>query len=260
MYIAQKISYFGDEFSHTHAAAVSLFGGQELVPCSSISGVIKSVYEGQSKLAVVPLENSIEGTVNESIDAIAKYSLYIVKELPLPIHHSLIVLTGVGIADIKRVYSHPQALSQCREYLQGTLPGAQLEAVAYTSMGLKKLDSESGAIALHASSGEQHVLAQNIEDCKNNVTRFVVVSSSPLTSGAKASVMVSTPDKVGALAELLRVLADLNVNLSHLESRPNREKLGGYNFFIDFETNGKLNTILEALSNKSAALKFLGSY
>ena len=167
-----KIVYFGDEYSHTYAAALKIIEetglkGCQTVGCETVFGALERVKRGDAELCVVPIENSFEGTVVATVDALAEFELQIGYELTMPIRQNLIAKRGVSLDDIKRVYSHPQALAQCGGNLKRLLPDAVAESVAYTSAGLELLNDESAAIARAPKKG-QVVLAESIEDSNEN--------------------------------------------------------------------------------------------
>lgn len=256
-----RIGYFGDENSHTYAAATAFARGMAscaFVPFPSVSQALAAVGEA-CDLAVVPVENSIEGTVAETEDCLGHTGLFIAAELVLPIRQALVVING-GTADkIERVYSHPQALAQCREHIKALLPHATPTAVAYTSAALDLVDEHSAAIARVAKAG-QTVLIDDMGDAPHNRTRFLAVSKTPRTAGNKASVMFSLVNEAGALVNVLRVFEALGVNMTKIESRPDKKQMGSYVFYVDFTfEKGQLGGILAALTQKTD-VTFLGRY
>lgn len=258
-----KIAYFGDEYSHTFACAASLFTDAAFTGKTTVRAALESVKAGEADLCVVPIENSVEGTVTETLDGICEKSLYIVGETVRPIHQHLAAKAGAKIEDIRTVYSHPQALSQCRQYLERYLPAARCEAVAYTSMGLTLLTTPDRAAVARTVPEGCVLLAENIEDSPHNATRFVTVAGKPRFSGDKASVMFGTPNRPGELLQALTVLRDQNLNMTKIESRPQKAGLGGYVFYVDFLFDGSraaLDNLLSALQEKTVHLKFLGQY
>lgn len=263
-----KIVYFGDEYSHTYAAALKIIEetglkGCQTVGCETVFGALERVKRGDAELCVVPIENSFEGTVVATVDALAEFELQIGYELTMPIRQNLIAKRGVSLDDIKRVYSHPQALAQCGGNLKRLLPDAVAESVAYTSAGLELLNDESAAIARAPKKG-QVVLAESIEDSNENSTRFVAVrADAQKERGNKASVQFSTENKPGAL---LKVLAELNargLNMTKIESRPAKKKMGQYVFFVDFMFYGsgsELDSLIKTLAAQAEDMRFLGRY
>ncbi|MCI8434751.1 MAG: hypothetical protein HFK10_02165 [Clostridia bacterium] len=254
------IAYLGDEYSHSFLAA-QRFGGVDLKPYKSITAAVEAVANGETQAAAVPIENSIEGSVRECLDALTALPVYMAAETVLPIEHCLIGTADARPETVKTVYSHPQALSQCRAYLERA--GLESVAVASTSEGLQRVtDSTTGAIARCARPG-QKVLAEHIEDYANNATRFVLLKNTPSTVGGKVSVMFETVNAPGALLKALTVIADFGLNMVHIESRPKKGAMGRYIFFVDFLFGGdkeELLHVLDVLSRQTGYLKFLGRY
>lgn len=252
------VAYLGDEYSHSYAAA-KRFGGT-LAPYPSIRAALKAVADGIVDRAAVPIENSLEGSVRETLDGLNELSLYIAAEETQVIRQHLIGLAG-GTADkIKRVYSHPQALAQCRPFLE-TL-AVEAIAVGSTSEGLSRIRSaEEGAIARAPKPG-QIVLQEDVQAGVNE-TRFVLVAKAPSFTGGKVSVAFETANRPGALLTALEVLKGFGLNMVKIESRPGKKGLGRYVFFVDFLFDGPkdgLMAVLAALSEKTSFVKFLGKY
>ena len=261
------IAYFGDKLSHTYAAAVSLFASGAHSECdfigySTVYDALNAVKRGECDTAVVPIENSFEGTVTASEDALGQFGLYIVGETVLGIKQNLIALPGVSLRDIKKVYSHPQALAQCRASLRKLVPNAAAVEVAYTSAGLDMLDSHSAAIARVPKEG-QVFLCDGIEDSSDNCTRFLAVRAKPALTGEKVSVLFSAENKPGALLDALEELRVRGLNMTKIESRPSKKKMGTYVFYVDFivpDGEGELASVLEALEKKTRGVQYLGRY
>ena len=259
-----RIAYFGDKNSHTHAAAQALYkSGGSFTGYDTVRGVIGAL-DGGADIAVVPVENSVEGYVNETLDCLLKESIYVAREVILPIHQSLVVFKGAKAEEIKTIYSHPQALSQCRNYLSKHFPHATLTASRSTSDGLKKItDKSTAAIARSAGDGNTEILTANIEDYDSNTTRFLALSKSPSFSGDNCSIVFETANVPGALAAVLNVIAKAGLNMTKIQSRPAKTKLGRYIFFVDFiftQDKEKLMSFLAQLQSNTAMLKFLGKY
>lgn len=263
---AVKISYFGDTRSHTFAAVSFLLGeegakGYETDGCETVYEALRRVRDGESDAAAVPIENSFEGTVTATEDALGDLRLYIVREIVLPVRQNLIVKNGVTLKDIRRVYSHPQALAQCRATLRSLLPQAVTEQVAYTSAGLDKLDDDSAAIARAPQDG-QTILKADITDSPDNCTRFVLVKAAPARTGNKFSVRFSAANRPGALVEVLNELYARGLNMVKIESRPAKKRMGQYVFYVDFLLTEayKPDAVLSAIAEKAEDLRFLGRY
>lgn len=261
-----KIAYLGDENSHTYAAAKSVFFQEDdlFVPCKAIDVCFDALCGGSADYAVVPLENSVEGTVRETLQKLANVPVYIVKEVNMPIEQSLICYRGANKSDITTIYSHYQALSQCKNYLAKNFPGAESVSTLSTSEALKKVTSVCEAAIARKSGGPYtQVLESKIQDLSTNETRFIVLSTRPGGEGGKCSIIFDTANKAGALLEVLECLKDAGANMTKLESRPKGDKLGRYIFFSDFifsGTNDELMKLLERISRKTNFLKYLGKY
>ncbi|MDH6060314.1 prephenate dehydratase [Chrysosporum bergii ANA360D] len=245
-----------------------------LCPYSSIAQSLQAVAKGQTRLAVVPVENSIEGSVTMTMDTLWQLdSLKIQLALVLPIAHALISRTA-SLHGIQTVYSHPQALAQCQGWLGRFLPNVQLIQSNSTTEALQGLDQELTAAAIASSRAAQlynlPILARNINDYPDNCTRFWVVSQSEedlinsSASSSHTSLAFSVPANLpGALLKPLQVFAHMGINLSRIESRPTKRSLGEYLFFIDLEADvkqAKMQSALGKLTQHIEVLKIFGSY
>lgn len=259
-----EIAYFGDVNSHTFAAASALFDKKEkFVGFETIREVVSALGDG-ADYAVVPMENSVEGYVNETLDILLGESVYIAREIIMPIHQSVIACTGAAKEDIKTIYSHPQALSQCRKFLSRNFPNAEIVASKSTSDGLKKITDKNIAAIARSSCGENTcVMFPNVEDYDSNTTRFVVLSKKPTFEGNNCSVIFETANVPGALANVLLLIAHEGLNMTKIQSRPAKTKLGRYVFFVDFTFCGdkdELMAFLSKLQPNTEMLKFSGKY
>jgi prephenate dehydratase len=239
-----------------------------LCPYPSIIQTLRSVAEQQTHLAVVPVENSIEGGVGVTLDTLWQLNiLQIQQALVLPISHALLSC-ATELGAIQAVYSHPQALAQCQEWLAKYLPSAQMIPASSTTEALQHLNQNSTIAAIASQRAAQlyqlPVLAYPINDHPDNCTRFWVLSSQASSSGSHSSLAFSIPANVpGALAKALQVFARRDLNLSRIESRPTKRSLGDYLFFIDIEASlqsDRLQSALLELQNYTEMLKVLGSY
>ncbi len=261
-----RIAYFGDENSHTYAAAKYSFedGENLFTGCKTIRECFEAVESGRADVAVTPLENSVEGTVRDTLDALNSFAVYIHRVVNMPIRQALVAFRGAAREDIKTIYSHYQALSQCKNYLAKNFPQVEIIAAGSTSEALKKVTGkEIAAIARKSGGAYTTVLEKEIEDHKSNETRFAVIGKMPQFEGSKCSVIFDTADKPGALLSVLNELYRKNVNMTKLESRPKGDKLGRYVFLTDFDFDGskeELTALLAELSAKTNFLKFLGKY
>ncbi len=258
MFDRDLTAYLGDGNSYSHAAAVRLAGGA-LKGYGTLQAVLAAVGT-ECGAAVLPVENNVEGAVNEVYDALFDSELYIDSQLVLPVRHSLIAADGVKIGDIRRVVSHPQAIAQCRRFL-GEL-GVPVMSAASTSAALKLVDGETAAVAFRPCDG-QIALASGIQDSALNATRFALLSPVMSDRGATVSVAFDLLNEPGALVTALKTLYDRNVNMTRILSRPHRSGDGQYRFFVDFDFEGsgeELGAALSELKRCCTAFRFLGRY
>ncbi len=224
----------GPAGTYSHRAARAVADG-EIAFTESVGAIVEAVADGEHDRGVVPVENSIEGSVTESLDAFVDHEVAVVREIVTPIRHALLAQGET----FDTVASHPQALAQCRSYLETEHPAAEQEAVASTARGVERAreDPSIAAIAHPDNAGDDlRVLAEDIQDRTSNATRFVVVAPAAAASeaGSKTSFVVyPNVDYPGLLLELLQPFADRDINLTRVESRPSGERLGDYVFHID---------------------------
>ncbi len=240
-----------------------------LRPYSSIAKTLKAIAIGEIDLAVVPVENSIEGSVAITLDMLWQLdNLRIQLALILPITHALLS-NAPSIGTLETIYSHPQALAQCQGWLEQHLPTAHAIAINSTTEALGKLNNEPNAGTISSPRAAQlynvPILASSINDYPDNCTRFWVLSSSiQSTKGSHTSLAFSTKANVpGALVKPLQVFAQRNINLSRVESRPSKRSLGDYLFFIDLEgdtTSPAVQAAISELTEYTDTLKIFGSY
>ncbi|HEX3030632.1 MAG TPA: prephenate dehydratase [Bacillota bacterium] len=272
-------AYLGPEGTYSQLALQVYLGrlGVEETPAilalPTIAGVVEWAAANPANLALVPLENSLEGAVTQTLDLLANPDcpLKIRGELILSVSHHLLVRPGTRLEQIKQVLSHPQALGQCREYLNKMLPGAALLPTASTAEAATIVgNSETHHLAaignLRAAEANGLIALQsNIQDGENNCTRFIVLGheNHPQTGQDKTSIVFTTPDRPGALYHVLGVLTEADINLSKIESRPTKRRLGEYLFHLDLEghvQDRKLTSALRELANHTSWMKILGSY
>ncbi|MGJ8620137.1 MAG: prephenate dehydratase [Methylophilaceae bacterium] len=269
-----SIAFLGPLGTYTEEAALKQFGlGRNAIVCGTIDEVFRTLEADQADYAVVPVENSTEGAVGLTLDLLLSSTLKICGEVTLPIHHCLLS-KQTDINKISHVFSHGQSLSQCHEWLNRTLPTVQREAVtsnAYAAQMIHDLVSTDGTFAAAIASKraaelfELNVLAENIEDDPKNTTRFLVLSKHDVAASGqdKTSLALSTKNKPGAMVDLLEPLARLGVSMTKLESRPSKQGLWDYVFFIDIEghqSDVKVNAAIEELKQRASVVKVLGSY
>lgn len=264
-----KIVYLGPEATFTHLAAIKNFGkSANYISTKSISDVFAEVEKERADYGVVPIENSTEGVVNHTLDMFIESDLKICAETLLEISHYLLSQTG-DLKKIKRIYSHPQALAQCRNWLEDHLPNAELVETASTAEAAQKVKKESNAAAIASDLAAElyglKIVASRIEDRSDNFTRFLVISKNfPAPSGTdKTSILFSIKDRVGALHDMLVPFKKNKINLTKIESRPTKKKAWEYIFFVDFSghiVESKVKKALSELEEQCLYLKILGSY
>ena len=271
----KKIAFLGPEGTFTEEALIKYVEDlkeYEKMPISTIQDVIKSVDRGEVWQGVVPIENSIEGSVNITQDILTFESdAKIIGEITIPIKHHLIGKKGTKIKNIKKILSHPHATAQCRIFLASKCSDCEIIAANSTAEAVKKVlgsESDTAAIGTKIAAGiyDLEILFSDIEDNKENKTRFVIIGTiiPPKTGNDKTSIVCFLKkDKPGSLFNILKEFAKRNINLTRLESRPAKKDLGDYVFMIDMEGHIHDKTIYEAiesLRNKVYLVKILGSY
>ncbi|MBU1062124.1 MAG: prephenate dehydratase [Candidatus Omnitrophica bacterium] len=263
-----KIAYLGPEATFTHLASKKKFGSQvQYSSCNTITEVFREVEVGRSDYGVVPVENSIEGAVSHTLDMFIGSDLKICSEIYLEIEHNLI--GRCSLKDIKRVYSNPQVFGQCRIWLDSNLPKVELIEVSTTSKAAEIASREKHSSAIASSLAAERyrlkILAKDIEDKANNITRFLVIGQhiTAPTKKNKTSIIFSGKDKIGALHDMLAPFKKNKVNLAKIESRPSKRKAWEYYFFVDMlghYQDPHVKKALNELGKKSTLLKVLGSY
>ncbi|MFW5948230.1 MAG: prephenate dehydratase [Halolamina sp.] len=259
----------GPAGTYSHRAAQSIAGGDEVAFRESVTEIVAAVADGDFDRGVVPVENSIEGSVDESLDALADRGVSVVREIVSPIRHALLAQSS----EFETVASHPQALAQCREFLTDHYPDVAQEAVASTARGVERarVDPSVAAIGHPANSNGDDSLqriAENIQDRDSNATRFLVIApeSERSEAGGKTSLVVYPgANYPGLLLELLEAFAERDINLSRIESRPSGRRLGDYCFHFDIEAGlyeARTKEALEAVESLCANgwVRRLGSY
>jgi prephenate dehydratase len=261
-----RIAYQGEPGAYSEAAALAFAPDASPVACKSFEDVFRAVAEGDTARGILPMENTIGGSIHRNYDLLVEHELPIVGEVQLHVDHCLLALPGVRLEDVRVVHSHPQALAQCERWLQG-LPHVELSAV-YDTAGGAKLIREQGlrdhaavASIRAAEVFELEILARGIQDFDTNITRFVVVARQALTEGAdKTSIVFALP---GALFRALSVFALRNIDLTKLESRPIRGRAWEYMFYADLAVSRDDLNCGRALVNLAEFAKWvrtLGTY
>jgi prephenate dehydratase len=264
-----RVAYQGEPGAYSEAAALAFDPDADPVPCRGFEDVFRAVAEGGAARGIVPMENTIGGSIHRNYDLLVEHELPIVGEVQLKVDHCLLALPGVALADVRVVHSHPQALAQCERWLQG-LPGVELSAV-YDTAGGAKLIREQG-LRDHAAVASVRaaevfgldVLARGIQDFDTNITRFFVIARHPITEGAdKTTIVFALPSQPGALFRALSVFALRNIDLTKLESRPIRGMAWEYMFYADLAVSRDDLNCGRALVNLAEFAKWvrtLGTY
>ncbi|EKQ68776.1 prephenate dehydratase [Leptolyngbyaceae cyanobacterium JSC-12] len=273
--MAVSIAHLGPAGTNAEAAALQYanwlarYKHQDAILCPypSIAQTLQAVEKGQTDLAIVPVENSIEGSVTMTLDTLWRLdNIQVQHGLDLPVFHAFLSEAS-SFEEVEAVYSHPQALAQCQVWLETFLPNAQLIPTSSTTEALQHL-AESPTIGAISSERAAHlynlpILAQPVNDHPDNCTRFWVVSLNPSPGGSYTSLAFSVHDVPGALVKPLQVFATRGINMSRIESRPTKRSLGDYIFFIDLEADTRdrdVQIALDELTMTTEILKIFGSY
>lgn len=271
--MSKRYGYFGPKGTNSEEALYLYLGTNETeaLPYNGIEHVIGAIHKGEITHGLIPIENSIEGTVNLTLDLLANETiLKIVGEVTLPIRHHLLVKSGISHEKITRIISHPQALAQCRKYLSNRFPGIEVLPVDSTAEAARIISEDNGTVAAIGSIKaaqyyKLNILEQDIHDCKENRTRFVIISKEVdvIPERAKTSLVISITDRPGGLYEILKEFALAHINLTKIESRPAKKNLGDYLFFIDLighPQDAGIKKCLEAIQDMAASFTLLGTY
>ncbi len=264
-----KVAYLGPKATFTHQASIEHFGQSvEHIPVQTTEEVFNEILKGKADFGVVPVENTLEGAVNHTLDLLMDYDLKITGEVIVEVSLHLLSLS-TKISDIERVYSHSHALAECRDWITKNLPNVQTIAVDSTAKAaeIAKDDIESAAIASEAAADVYglHILERKIDQSINNFTRFLIIGKSipEPTGNDKTTILFSVRNKVGALYETLEPLYKNDINMTKIESRPSKKGAWEYMFFTDIEghiKDEKIKNALEELKKKTPFFKVLGSY
>jgi prephenate dehydratase len=272
-----RVAFLGPAGTYTEEALrASAPGPVEEVPYPSVRETVLAVQHGEVDRAVVPIENVLEGGVAATLDALATVAdrVRIAAEVVIPIHHCVVAATDLRLEHVERVISHPQATAQCAEFLRKRLPGAELVSAGSTAEAVRQVRDAGGPWAALGSrlSAELYgcrVLAEDVEDRPGNLTRFVWLAPADETTDpgtrAKTSIVFwgAGDESPGWLVAVLHEFADRGINLTRIESRPRRVRLGHYMFFADLEgaeAEPRVEEALSALRNRVQELRVLGSY
>lgn len=264
-----NVAIQGELGSFHHAAAIRWFGKEvNIVPCTTFKDVFIAMNEGLANKAIVAIENSLFGSINEVYDLLLANNYFVVGEIPERIHQCLIGFKQAKVKNLTHVYSHPVALSQCSNYLDTQLKTVKKVESFDTAASVEYVkrigDINRAAIASKTAAKlfEMQILKEDIQDNSTNFTRFLVLDSDQsLQNVNKASLVIETTHKPGALYEVLKVFKDASINLSKLQSRPIPGKLWRYMFYIDIEANlESINSSVANLNNLGCSVRLLGTY
>ena len=236
------VGFQGEHGAWSEIAIHSLGNSAVPIPCLEFADVFAGVANHDFELGMVPIENSLEGSVTEVNDLLIETNLRIVAEAVIPIHHNLLALPGTSYQEIKSVYSHPQALGQCRAFLsRNKLEPRPFYDTAGAARWLAREQQRGAGVIASSLAAELHgleIIKEHIEDHPQNATRFVMLSTEHATGKAnKCTITFSTQHRVGALFDVLRIFAENNINLTRIESRPIRKNPGAFAFLVDFQGN-----------------------
>jgi chorismate mutase/prephenate dehydratase len=263
-----RVAYLGPAATFTHQAALKLFGdAADMIPVPSIKDVFLETERGGSDYGVVPVENSTEGSVQYTLDSFIESDLTVCSELSLPIVHNL--MARCRKEEIATVYSHPQGLAQCKNWLAANLPRAeQVQSLSTVKAAEQAAADPTGAAIAPALAADVYgltILEPSIQDLSNNITRFLAIGRThPARTGRdKSAVIISIKDRVGALHDMMEVFAQEGINLSHIQSRPSKRKAWNYFFFIEMEGHAadpNVKRAFEMLERQGSEVKVLGSW
>ena len=263
-----RVVYLGPPFSFTHLAAIERFGhGADLIPVNTIASVFEEVNRGHADHGIVPIENSTDGRIVDTLDMFTRLPLRICGEVQMSVHHNL--MSRSPRSEIVEVYSKPQALSQCRDWLARNMPRANLHEVTSTSTAAQLARDKPGAAAIASRQAavqyDLEIVAERIEDNIHNVTRFAIIGDEPTkpTGHDRTALLLQIPHSPGSLSEALTAFKRGKINLTWIESFPLRGPEMGYLFFLDFEGHQREPRIKKALGDlarKAVRMEVLGSY
>ena len=265
-----RIAFQGEPGAYSEAAAIRFTDHADLLPCESFDEVFTAVATGKATHGILPVENSIGGSIHRNYDLLLEHDLPIVGEVVLDITHNLLVLPGTTMEQVKKIYSHPQALAQCERFLR-SLPGVSVEAT-YDTAGSAKLVKEKGlkdAAAIASERAAQvfglEILKPEIQDFSDNITRFLIVSRTADSDlqADKTTVVFSLPNEPGSLFKALSVFALREIDLTKIESRPIRGRPWEYLFYVDLPVGRhdlRCARALVHLAEFARSMRTLGSY
>lgn len=262
------VAFQGEHGAYGEVASRRLVPNGAYIPCLEFVDVFRGVEEGELDLGVVPVENSLEGAVTQVNDLLTTTRLKVVGEIKVPVRHCLLATRGTDHREIRVVYSHPQALAQCRGFLMRNKlePHPFYDTAGAAKMLARESPKASAAIAsrLCAELYDLDIIKEGIEDGSSNSTRFLLLSRDPCPErGHKTSIIFAVPHEAGQLYEVLRLFAEADINLTRIASMPLRSDPGNYSFFLDFEgplQDERVADVLDKMEKLAIGMKVLGSY
>lgn len=264
-----QVSFLGPEGTFTQQAAIKHFGhAAKCIPADSINDIFWSVENGRCQFGVVPIENSTGGVITHTLDRFINSPLKICGEVEIRVHQNLMSRVD-SLTEINEVFSHQQSLTQCQQWLEKNLPGVKQTAVASNSEAARLSSEVVGraaiAPAVAADLYQLNLLEKNIEDQEDNTTRFLIIGqqTASITGKDKTSLLISTGNQSGALHQILQPFADFDISMTRIESRPSKQGLWDYVFFIDIEGHCDDTSVAKALTTLKGSVNMLiilGSY
>ncbi|MGD9303336.1 MAG: prephenate dehydratase, partial [Desulfobacterales bacterium] len=264
----QLVAFQGEHGAYGEVAARKLLPGGAYIPCLEFIDVFRGVEEGYLDLGVVPVENSLEGAVTQVNDLLTTTSLKVIGEVKVAVNHCLLATDVTDYREIRQVYSHPQALAQCREFLMRNKlePRPYYDTAGAAKMLARENPKAAAAIAsaLSAELYNLEIIKEGIEDGPSNSTRFLLLSREPYADkGEKTSIIFATAHEAGRLFAVLQLFAEAGINLTRIASMPLRSDPDNYSFFLDFEGSDKDENVIRLLNQMqdlTISMKNLGSY
>jgi len=261
-------AFQGEHGAYSEVAARKLVPTGAYIPCMEFIDVFRGVEEGYFDLGVVPVENSLEGAVTQVNDLLSTKDLKVIGEVKVAVNHCLLATEATDYREIRQVFSHPQALAQCRDFLMRNKlePRPYYDTAGAAKMLARENPRASAAIAssLCAELYDLEIIKEGIEDRPSNSTRFLLLSREPHPDkGDKTSIIFAVPHEAGRLYAVLKLFADAEINLTRIASMPLRSDPGNYSFFLDFEgsaVNPRVAEVLKEMENLTKWMKYLGSY
>ena len=264
------VAFLGPEGTYSESAVKKNFGSSVSKSATeTIEEVFKDVAEGKSDYGIVPIENSTEGPINQTLDCLADFNLNICGEVEMLIHHSLMGLNQAFPKEGFEIHAHEQTLAQCKNWLDAHCPDVKRVPVSSNAQAAKNAKDNSGILAIAGSLASEkyglEIIRRNIEDYSENTTRFIVIGFQEVSSTGedKTSLLVTTKNESGALYNLLKPIQKNGLNLTHITYRPSKINKWHYSFFFDFEghkDDKKVKSLLDELSATNPEIKLLGSY